>query len=363
MSVTAAYDYCAVADNELTFVVGDVIEVILEDDSGWWTGKLNGKFGLFPSNYVRTSAPCVECPIYSTGDDFKTLTTLVQTEDYIRGVSWLDDNVYTLQRTAPEIHVYNADTFKFVQAMWVDGLENPWDIAVCPRNKCLFVADRLVDDLVNSKNVIMRTVGKYKANSKVFRVDPASHRVTCHWSIGDVGRSISVTPAATIVVTCDISRKLREFTADGKPVRTINLHRDLIDPLHAVMLASGEFLICHGLDEKTFHQICRVYAIDRSPPTMTYGRHAFGRLSAPRHIAVSPQTGLVFVADFCNQQIAVLDASLKNVNNIQFTHSRDGIHLFPTRISLDEKRGRLYVVLLTSKKGKETNTVVVMSVP
>ncbi|PVU84614.1 hypothetical protein BB559_001516 [Furculomyces boomerangus] len=52
---TALYDYTAQAEGDLSFKANDVIEVIeyTESADDWWTGKLNGKAGLFPSNYVK----------------------------------------------------------------------------------------------------------------------------------------------------------------------------------------------------------------------------------------------------------------------------------------------------------------------
>jgi hypothetical protein len=32
---------------------GDRVEVLKQDDDGWWTGRLNGITGLFPHNYVE----------------------------------------------------------------------------------------------------------------------------------------------------------------------------------------------------------------------------------------------------------------------------------------------------------------------
>ncbi len=40
-------------DEELAFTAGDRIEVIEKDDSGWYKGRLNGREGLFPVNYVK----------------------------------------------------------------------------------------------------------------------------------------------------------------------------------------------------------------------------------------------------------------------------------------------------------------------
>ncbi|XP_063884117.1 mitogen-activated protein kinase kinase kinase 10-like isoform X3 [Scylla paramamosain] len=55
---TILYDYEAQGDDELSLRHGEVIEVLSRDvkisgDEGWWTGKINGKVGIFPSNFVQ----------------------------------------------------------------------------------------------------------------------------------------------------------------------------------------------------------------------------------------------------------------------------------------------------------------------
>ncbi|XP_013379436.1 unconventional myosin-Ie-like [Lingula anatina] len=47
------YAYDAQDTDELSFNEGDIISLIKEDPQGWWTGRLRGKEGLFPSNYVE----------------------------------------------------------------------------------------------------------------------------------------------------------------------------------------------------------------------------------------------------------------------------------------------------------------------
>ncbi|PKY18916.1 BAR-domain-containing protein [Rhizophagus irregularis] len=53
--VRALYDYEAQAEGDLSFKKGDKIEVITRKDdvNEWWKGKLNGKIGDFPGNYVE----------------------------------------------------------------------------------------------------------------------------------------------------------------------------------------------------------------------------------------------------------------------------------------------------------------------
>ncbi|TQS32507.1 hypothetical protein Golomagni_07173, partial [Golovinomyces magnicellulatus] len=54
-TVTALYDFAAQAEGDLSFSAGDVIEIVsrTKNDNEWWTGKLNGKQGQFPGNYVQ----------------------------------------------------------------------------------------------------------------------------------------------------------------------------------------------------------------------------------------------------------------------------------------------------------------------
>ncbi|XP_068766633.1 mitogen-activated protein kinase kinase kinase 10 [Struthio camelus] len=64
---TAVFDYEAAAEEELTLRRGDVVEVLSKDstvsgDEGWWTGKVQGKVGVFPSNYVSSEPAAVGPP-------------------------------------------------------------------------------------------------------------------------------------------------------------------------------------------------------------------------------------------------------------------------------------------------------------
>ncbi|KAK4241651.1 hypothetical protein C8A03DRAFT_41005 [Achaetomium macrosporum] len=54
-TVTALYDYAAQAEGDLSFRAGDIIEVVTRtaNENEWWTGRLHGKQGQFPGNYVK----------------------------------------------------------------------------------------------------------------------------------------------------------------------------------------------------------------------------------------------------------------------------------------------------------------------
>uniref|UniRef100_A0AAX7TP46 Osteoclast-stimulating factor 1 n=1 Tax=Astatotilapia calliptera TaxID=8154 RepID=A0AAX7TP46_ASTCA len=49
----ALYQYVGQDTDEISFEANDVLDLVKEDPSGWWTGRIGGKEGLFPGNYVE----------------------------------------------------------------------------------------------------------------------------------------------------------------------------------------------------------------------------------------------------------------------------------------------------------------------
>lgn len=66
----ALYDFQAQADGDLDFNTGDRIEIVEKTASqeDWWTGKLNGRQGVFPGAFNASLAyiPCLYCLLQST---------------------------------------------------------------------------------------------------------------------------------------------------------------------------------------------------------------------------------------------------------------------------------------------------------
>ncbi|CAK1588321.1 unnamed protein product [Parnassius mnemosyne] len=55
----ALYSYEARLDDELTLSPGDIINIHEKQDDVWWTGDLNGCYGIFPSSYVEEITTCI----------------------------------------------------------------------------------------------------------------------------------------------------------------------------------------------------------------------------------------------------------------------------------------------------------------
>ncbi|XP_067297170.1 rho guanine nucleotide exchange factor 7b isoform X1 [Pseudorasbora parva] len=51
--VKARFNFQQTNEDELSFSKGDIIQVMRQEDGGWWEGSFNGKTGWFPSNYVK----------------------------------------------------------------------------------------------------------------------------------------------------------------------------------------------------------------------------------------------------------------------------------------------------------------------
>ncbi|XP_013421485.1 SH3 domain-containing kinase-binding protein 1 isoform X5 [Lingula anatina] len=49
----ATFSYTPENDDELKLEAGDIVEVLKEEEEGWWQGTVNGKNGVFPSNFVE----------------------------------------------------------------------------------------------------------------------------------------------------------------------------------------------------------------------------------------------------------------------------------------------------------------------
>lgn len=49
----ALYPYAACKTDELTFGTGQIVHLITTPDEGWWEGRVDDRFGWFPTPYVQ----------------------------------------------------------------------------------------------------------------------------------------------------------------------------------------------------------------------------------------------------------------------------------------------------------------------
>jgi len=57
------FEYQAQNEDELSLKIGDIIDIISQEEEGWWEGSFNGKSGMFPNNFVEEIASTAAPPV------------------------------------------------------------------------------------------------------------------------------------------------------------------------------------------------------------------------------------------------------------------------------------------------------------
>jgi len=203
-------------------------------------------------------------------------------------------------------------------------------MTICGHYRCVYIADDTADDRV--------------------------HRVglrggTRRWPVNDEPWGLSVNKAHNVLVTCHVVHKIKEFTSDGNLLRELTLPYDVINPWHAIQLASGDFIVCHGEGWDAFHRVCKISA-DGRHIVHSHGDHYI----VPVHLAVD-NNEFVFVVDHYNSRVTLLSPTFNYIRQIV---SSDKLKGYPTHLHLDVHRQRLDVTDNEWKAGKYTSGHVVV---
>lgn len=86
------FEYVPQNEDELELKVGDVIDINEEVEEGWWSGTLNNKSGLFPSNFVKE---------LEVTDDGETREALEDSETVLTGPALSVPSLGNGNETAP----------------------------------------------------------------------------------------------------------------------------------------------------------------------------------------------------------------------------------------------------------------------
>ena len=170
-------------------------------------------------------------------------------------------------------------------------------------------------------------------------------RIGLKWSARGLPCGLSVTPGANLLVTCQLPNKLVELSVEsGQCRREIALQSDVVCPRDAVLLTTGQLVVCHGLGD-SLHRVCIVD--DAGRITRSYGGRSgcdVGQLNEPCHLAVSLGSRLIFVADFGNDRVVLLSPTLEFVGYISEGLSR------PRRLHVHETARRVYVGVISRQR-------------
>lgn len=274
------------------------------------------------------------------------------------GVTLLDNHLLVLRE---QIEDYDVTSFRLLRCFSISGLDSGDDIVACEHNRCAYVSNF--------------------SNKCIHRLALPDAEAT-QWNVSDRPSGLSLTVTHGVLVTCPEVRQLKEFSTNGKLIRTLPLPDSVVSPMHAIHLSSARVLVSHGEFSDPVHRVClvRFFDIDFQGnseiqlPLLLPGivlpvvDRALGgpkgagsqQMNVPASLAVDENSGHVFVADQNNSRVLLLSPTWKCFRELV---SRDQLQMNPLRLHLDAANHRLYIAVNRFDKAEWTvGRVVVVSV-
>jgi len=240
----------------------------------------------------------------------------------VKGVTQLHDVVFVVCWPSSAILRFNATTHQRLTDIDAEDLQLPQfpqDIAACEQTSHVYVVEfrkciwRMSADGADSKHWLP------KSRDDTFRP----------WSL-------SVTSTRLLVTSPD-TEQLMEFDAEGNELRRVHLS-DYMKPFHAVESPTGTFIVGHINTQLEQDQVSEVNTGGEVLRQFTGSR--LSSLGEPAHVAVDSH-GNIFVADYHNRRILLLDADLTLrrviIDEHQLNYER------PRRLCYREQSGQLLV--------------------
>ena len=259
----------------------------------------------------------------------------------VAGVTSLAGQIYVLrEKERDQVEVYDVTTYSLQRLLSVPNAREFNDMTSCEHYRCVYIADDI-------------------AECTIHRLDVQG--AATRWAVNDRSCCLSVNAAHNVLATCQLVRKIKEFSSHGDLLRELTLPDDVMNPLHAIQLTNGHFIVCHGRFDDTVHRVCKISEEGRDIVQSHGGQRGSdnGQYNIPFHLAAD-KNEFVFVADVNNQRVTLLSPTLGYICQVV---SRDKVKGAPVRLYLDAQRRRLYVVDNERKDGAWTiGRVVVFSV-
>ena len=237
---------------------------------------------------------------------------------YVIGAVAVNGEIFVLQYESDgQVRAYDGQTFTLTRHISIPDVKNAHSVAGCSYNSCLYVGDT--------------------GHKCVHRIDIETGSVK-KFTTGDPPRGISLTKSHNLLVTTELSNKIKEYTTEGSLIREISIDASMDRPQHAKELPNGQFVVSHLGSAQ--HRVC---VVDTSGCVVkSYGGSQGsrkGQLKDPRRVEVDCW-GNIFVADCSNDRIELLSQDLAHLGYIHLS----GYQLSrPYTLHLDEESGRLYV--------------------
>ena len=240
--------------------------------------------------------------------------------EVVWGVTSLAGEIYLWrEKERDQVEVYDVITCRLQRCLTVPNIGGLSDMTSCEHCRCVYIGDGVFDC--------------------VHRLDVQG--VVTRWAVNDKHFGLSVNTSHNVIVTCNVVRKIKEFSSHGELQRQITFPDDVIHPWHTIQTQSGQFIVCHGYSDDPVHRVCMISADGRHIVHSHGGQPGsdIGQYSMPIHLAVDDNE-FVFVADYINRRVTLLSPTLEYVSLVV---SAEQLKWQPYILHLDRQR-HLYVV-------------------
>ena len=244
--------------------------------------------------------------------------------EIVTGVTSVNNHLCVLRAKSSaqeQVEVYDINTYRLLRCVTVPGLGNTDDIVACGHHRCAYISDQ--------------------SHDSIHRVAlPAA--TVMQWPVDDTPAGLSITNRHGLLVSCWKVRKIKEYSTDGQLLHLLTLPQDVLSPLHAIQLSSGQLVVSHGVAATHLHRVCLIGPDNTVLKSFGGPKGAGGQqMSMPYHLAVDGN-GFVFVDDSNNGRVLLLSPQLTYVREVV---SYKQLRSMPRRVHLDSTRGRLYVTV------------------
>jgi len=239
--------------------------------------------------------------------------------DNVRGVTQLHDVVFVVCERSSTISRFNATTHQQLTDIVDKDLQDPYDIAACEQTSHVYVAE-------------------YEKCIWRMSADGADIKLWLPKSPDDTFKPWRLSVTSTRLLVTSRTNQLMQFDADGNELRRVHLP-DYMDLRHAVESPTGTFIVSHTNTQLKQFRVSEVNTGGEVLRQFTGSR--LSSLGYTPHVAVD-SLGNIFVADWDNRRISLLDADLTLRRAIIDEHQ---LNYPPLRLCYREQSGQLLVGL------------------
>ena len=124
-----------------------------------------------------------------------------------------------------QVEVYDIITYRLQRCLTVPNAKGFIDMTSCEHCHCVYISDHRIE-CIHRLDVHIQGAG-----------------AATQWAVKDEPCALSVNAAHNLLVVCRFAGKIKEFSSHGDLLRELALPDHIVNPLHTIQLATGQFVV------------------------------------------------------------------------------------------------------------------------